>query len=70
VADEAALTMAEHVDAASLTVADNPGGEGVEMHPDESKVLAIERDMVGRCRLPVSKPVLRANMVSALDTII
>ena len=27
-----------------------------------------EEDLAGRCRLPVSKPVLKAPMVSALET--
>jgi hypothetical protein len=33
-------------------------------------VRTVRRDEVGRCRLTVSKPVLKAPMVSALEAII
>jgi hypothetical protein len=37
---------------------------------DGGEMVAVECDLVGRCRLIVSKPVLKAPMVSAFETII
>ena len=43
------------------------GGRGAEVDEDDEEAAAAAAE-VGRCRLMVSKPVLKARLVSALET--
>ena len=66
---EAALEQAADDAAAALAAAADHTQQSLAAQ-ESSLLAAAAADKVGRCRLTLSRPVLKAPMVSALDTII
>ena len=63
-----AAGVAEGTDTSLTVIGDKARGQLSKTFSDSIKNVILDTSKVGRCRLTVSKPVLKAPMVSALET--